>query len=381
MIPEEKINELDQSLKDWMETQSKVIEDNQERLDDIQTVMNRPAYKDTNGQTIEGGKALDGDGSVKVYTPEQKFAADSQLDDEFKDVTMEGFFRGVVGKPRNEKERALAQKSVSSGDYELPSHIADTFIDNLRAQNPLLRPGGAGARTVALEGGDTKYITITSDPSASWHAELNQESEVDPTFDVVTLSPKTVMAVTTFSNELLQDSTNVANAISSAFTGSLNTAIMNATFGTTTGNGPTGLASTVTQTEEYTNGGSPDWSHFVNASATLHGNNVPEGNRSFIHSKDVWQNLALASDDNGRYQDAPSFIRNIPNHVSSGLNSGEAYVGDFSNVVYGFRRGITLRGFPGAAAKSYGTVFVAVARVDIATFRPSALVRIQEAAA
>ncbi|WP_234571926.1 hypothetical protein [Rhodohalobacter sp. 614A] len=95
------------------------------------------------------------------------------------------------------------------------------------------------------------------------------------------------------------------------------------------------MATIIRQTEEYTNGGNPDWSHFVKASRTLHDNNVPEDARSFMYAPAVWETLALTEDDNGRYQDAPSFIRNITGFTPSGVAEGEAYAGDFSNVVYG----------------------------------------------
>jgi HK97 family phage major capsid protein len=241
--------------------------------------------------------------------------------------------------------------------------------------------GGAGARTVSIEGGDTKFIKINSDPNSVWHSELTEETPSDPSFGSVTMAPKTVLSMTEVSRELLQDSANVEEALSTAFVGSLNDAILSATFTGSGANTPTGLASTVTQTNEYSNGSSPDWTNFVGASKTLHDNNVPEDNRSFIHAPDTWEDLALITDNNGRYQDAPSFIRDVPNYTSSGVSAGEAYVGDFSNVVYGFRLNITMEQHPSALAKSYGSLWMAAARLDIATFRPSALVRIEEATA
>lgn len=332
--------------------------------------------------SLKGGKPLNESGSIRLYSPNQRISNDfNKPQGTGRDVDLGSYLRAVVDKPRNNAEREVIQNSVSSDNYELPTHIAGELIDRLRAVNPLLRNGGAGARTVTLDGGDTKFIKINSDPNAIWHSELTSETPSDPSFGAVTMSPKTVLSMTEVGRELLQDSANVEEALSSAFVGSLNDAILSATFTGSGSDTPTGLGTTVTQTDEYTNGGSPDWTNFVGASRQLHDNNVPDDNRSFIHAPDVWETLALITDNNGRYQDAPSFIRDVPNFTSSGLTAGQAYAGDFSNVVYGFRLEINIEQYRAALAKSYGSLWVASARLDIATFRPSALVRIEEAAA
>ncbi|HKK44500.1 MAG TPA: phage major capsid protein [Balneolaceae bacterium] len=330
------------------------------------------------GGQLSGGKALDQEGKVRLYKPNEQLSNAAYGDN---NVSLGSYLRAVVDKPRNAAERKIIQNSTTSGNYELPTQVASELIDKLRAANPLLMANGAGARTVSIEGGTTKWVKITADPTATWHAEMTQETPDDPTFGSVNMAPKTVLSMTEVSRELLQDSGNIEEALTDAFVGSLNQAILNATFTGSGSDEPTGLATTITQTEEYTNGGTPDWSNFVNASKLLYDNNVPDGNRSFVQAPDVWQTLALIQDNNNRYQDAPSGIRDIPNFVSSGVSTGEAYAGDFSNVVYGFRMNITLEQFPAAAAKSYGSLWVAGARLDIATFRPNALVRIQEAAA
>ena len=323
-----------------------------------------------------GGNVLDPGGSVRLYTPGQKLQADHSPES---DIDLGSYLRAIVQGPRTAEEREVVQRSVTSDNYELPVSVSAELIDRLRAVNPLL--SGAGARTITLEGGETKFVKTDSDPNAVWHAEMVEETPSDPAFSPITMDPKTVLAMTEIGRETLQDSQNVAEALTNAFVGSLNDAILNATFnGAGTADEPEGLQTLITQTAEYANAGTPDWTNFIAASKQLHDNNVPGGNRSFIHAPDVWESLALATDNNGRYQDAPSFIRDIPNFVTSGLNAGNAYAGDFSNVVYGFRLNITLEQFRSTTAKSYGTLWVAAARLDIATFRPDALVRIEEAA-
>lgn len=331
-----------------------------------------------------GGRKLDEEGKVRLYHPGEKLSADHSPPAGEHGIDLGSYLRAVVQGPRTPAERTAVQNSITSDNYELPVHISAELIDRLRAANPLLRQGegGAGARTLSIEGGETKFIKITGDMSAVWHAELVEETPDDPTFGAVAMTPKTVLALTEIGRETLQDATNISEALTASFVGSINKAILEATFtGAGTTDEPEGLSTVVTQTEEYTNGGSPDWSHFVNAMKTLHDNNVPEDNRSFVYAPDIWQTLALIQDNNNRYQDAPSFIRNVPRFTTSGVTDGQAYAGDFSNLVYGFRMNFTLEQFPAAAAKKYGSIWVAAARLDIATFRPAAFVRIEEAAA
>lgn len=330
-------------------------------------------FGDEGGLANVKGKSLDKSGNIKLYAPNQKLAADHTP----ADVDLGGFLRSVVDKPRTNAERQMIQNSVDSSGYSMPTTIASELIDQLRAINPVI---AAGARTISIDGLDsTKFVKITDDPDAVWHEELAEESLSDPTFGAVEMKPKTVLALTEISREVLQDAANIEEALTSTFVGSINQAILDATFDGGGDEEPTGLSSLITATEEYDNGDDPDWSHFVKASKTLHDENVPTEGRSFIHTPSLWEVLALAQDDNSRYQDAPSFIRDVPNLVSSGVPAGISYAGDFSNVVYGFRLNITLEQHNAYSARKYGTIWLAAARLDIAVFRPKAFVRIEEA--
>jgi HK97 family phage major capsid protein len=329
---------------------------------------------DSSGYGSPSGKSLSENGNIRLYAPHQKLTADQEPGE----VNLGSFLRAVVDKPRSAAERTMIQNSVGSSGYSMPTTIAAELIDLLRARNPVI---DAGARTISIDGLDsTKFVKITSDPDAVWHTELNEEALSDPVFGAVEMKPKTVLAMTELSREVLQDAANIEEALTATFVGSLTQAILEATFSGSAANEPTGLATLVTQTDEYANAGDPDWSNFVAASRKLHDENVPTDNRAFIHAPDIWETLALATDNQGRYQDAPSFIRDVPNHVSSGVPAGVAYAGDFSNVVYGFRLNITLEQHQSLSVRKYGTIWLAAARLDIGVFRPNAFVRIEEAA-
>lgn len=298
--------------------------------------------------------------SEKVYTPSNE------------DITAENYLRAVMDKPQNDLEKEAINNSLTSDGYELPVRVSEQIIDKLRAQNPLIQ---AGAGTVELRGNETNWVTIDEDPQAVWHSELVEENTQSGSFGKVGMKPKTVMTMFEVSRELIQDSNNAGEALSIAMTNALSDAIIDVSF---TGSGsaePTGMSSLVTQTELYS--GSVSYTELVKANTQLYSANVPEANRSFIYSPDINETLSLTTDDNNRFQDAPSSIRNYASYTNSNVPAGKAYIGDFSNFLYGFRMNISLEQYNSVSAKKFGQLWLAVARMDLAVLRPKAFVRIE----
>lgn len=290
------------------------------------------------------------------------------------DISLENYLRAVTDKPKNDAEKQAIQNSVTSDGYELPTEVSQQVIDKIRAKNSVISAGG---RTVQLDSAETNYITVDSDPEAVWHAELVEENPNSGSFGKVQMKPKTVLTNVEVSRELLQDSNNAGQALSIALTNSLSDAILDVTFNGSGTNQPDGMNSLVTQTQTYS--GSVTHAEFVKANSTLYTNNVAEEDVSYIYSPSVWETLSLATDDNGRYQDAPSTIRDIQKFTNSGVPSGKAYAGAFENFLYGFRMNITLEQYNSTSAKKFGQLWLAVARMDLAVLRPNAFVRIEQA--
>ena len=290
------------------------------------------------------------------------------------DISLENYLRAVTDKPKNDAEKQAIQNSVTSDGYELPTSVSQQVIDKIRAKNSVISAGG---RTVQLDSAETNYITVDSDPQAVWHAELVEENPNSGSFGKVQMKPKTVLTNVEVSRELLQDSNNAGQALSIALTNSLSDAILDVTFNGSGANKPSGMNQLVTQTQTYS--GSITHAEFVKANSTLYTNNVGEDDISYIYSPSVWETLSLATDDNGRYQDAPSTIRDIQKFTNSGVPTGKAYAGAFENFLYGFRMNITLEQYNSTSAKKFGQLWLAVARMDLAVLRPNAFVRIEQA--
>jgi len=326
-----------------------------------------------------GGRALDADGKIRLYKPNEKIHQPSGFGEN--KVSLGSFLRAVVDKPRTETERTAVQNSVGSDGYSLPTDVSSELIDRLRSVNPFLMENGAGSTVFTLEGADeTKLVRTLSDPQATWKAEGAEGTLDDPTFDAVTFKPNTLFCLTEISRELIFDSENVEEALSRAFIGSLNTALLEAVF-TGTGSGqPTGLDTQISQEVTYANGGSPDFLNFIAAHKLLHDANVPQAGRSHIMAPDFWQDVESQQASDGQFIVPPRALDGVSNFVTSGSPSGTAYAGFFEDLAFGFRLQINLERFDAAAATRYSSLWTAVMRVDVQALRPSSMVRIVEAA-
>ncbi len=323
-----------------------------------------------------GGSRMYGPQKLRVYNPGERMAADHRQG-AGSDIGLNDFLRAAVTKPATDHERNVVNRALGSDGYTLPVNVGTELIDRLRARNPLIQ---AGARSIMLDGAEsTKMVRIIGDPTAEFLEELAEQDLSDPNFDSVDFTPHTVRAVIEVSRELQQDSQNLGEALALSFTGAINDAILQASFTGSGSNEPTGLNSAITAEHEYANATDPDWSDFVKAGRLLHTANVPSEGRAHVMAPDVWEDLALSVDSQNRFQDAPSFIRDIANYTSSGVPEGIGYAGDFTTVVYGWRSDIRLEQFPAAGVRKYSSLWLCAARLDMKVFRPASLVRILEA--
>ena len=97
------------------------------------------------------------------------------------------------------EQRTLLVGSSAAQLYP-ETHRGDLFIDRLRAS---LIVGRFGATVLNDLVGDQDIPRQTASATAQWVAEDGALTETQPTFDDVTLSPKTVGAVTSYSRRTL----------------------------------------------------------------------------------------------------------------------------------------------------------------------------------
>lgn len=138
------------------------------------------------------------------------------------------------------EKRTLLVGSSAATLYPL-THRDDLFIDTLRAR---LIVGQLGATVLDNLVGDNEIPRQTGSSTAQWVSEDGSLSETDMTVDDITLQPKTVGCVTSFSRRTL---INALPAIENLVRNDLSSVIANAIdnkamLGDGTGNTPTGVA-------------------------------------------------------------------------------------------------------------------------------------------
>jgi HK97 family phage major capsid protein len=138
------------------------------------------------------------------------------------------------------EKRTLLVGSTAATLFPL-THRDDLFIDTLRAR---LIVGQLGATVLDNLIGDNEIPRQTGSSTAQWVAEDGSLSETDMTIDDITLQPKTVGCVTSFSRRTL---INALPAIENLVRNDLSSVIANAIdnkamLGDGTGNTPTGVA-------------------------------------------------------------------------------------------------------------------------------------------
>ena len=337
----------------------------------LESKKQKSAERAFDGGYRTGGTPISEDGSIRMYAPDQSVSRDSHPDNE--DLSLGQYLRAVVDKPRSGVEKMAVQNSLTSTGYELPTEVGAQIIDKMRAQNPLI---SAGARTITLDGAEsTKFVRLAGDPNTVWHNELVEESTDSPTFDSVEFKPKTLLALTEVSRELLQDAANPQEALETAFTGAMSKAIINASFSSNGAKQPTALDNLINQEQPYS--GDIKYADWVKANKKLFDNHTPFDQRSHIMASNMWEQLNTGEDSTGQPLRKPFGIVDIPEYPNGQVPTGIGYAGVFSNVVYGMRLNFTLEQHPAYSAKKYGSLWVAAMRVDMAVFRPSQLVRIE----
>jgi HK97 family phage major capsid protein len=138
------------------------------------------------------------------------------------------FMRGVISpKVLNVDEKRTLDSLTGSGGYTVPENLSAEIIDMLRQDLALVN---AGAVILNLKPGTSKICKIDGDVTAQWKQQAADINLSDPTITDITIVPKTVIALTKLSAELMTDSLNIGEAIKKSMTGAIRRAVEDAAF-------------------------------------------------------------------------------------------------------------------------------------------------------
>lgn len=263
-------------------------------------------------------------------------------------------------------------------------HRADLFIDRLRSNLATERLGAT-----VLDGlvGTVDIPRQTGSSVAQWVAEDGSLTETDAAFDDVTLSPKTVGAMTSYSRRtLLNASPSIEQIVRNDLAAIIARAIDNkAMIGDGTSNTPTGITHTSGVTE-ITTGGATSWEEVLDFIAQVEASDALQGSLGWALNafavKKLRATTKVASDGSaGFIMEAPGQLAGYVAAVTSALAGdpgsspavpGTAIFGDWSSMLIGYWSGVDILLNPyETTAYAKGRVLVRAMRdVDVAVRHP-----------
>lgn len=292
------------------------------------------------------------------------------------------------------QEKRTLLVGSSAADLVPNVHRSDLFIDRLRNALVMERLGAT-----VMDGlvGTIDIPRQTGSSTAQWVAEDGSLTETDAAFDDVTLSPKTVGAMTSYSRRtLLNASPSIEQLVRNDLAAVIASAIdEKAIAGDGTGNTPTGILNTagIGSVAMGTNGGAPTWQSVLDLIAALEVANV-EGSAFLSNSKFTKKargTVKVAGTDSVMLMEEPGELAGYPfvttNAVPSNLTKGTTNAaasalifGKFQDLLIGYWSGISVVLNPyETTAYAKGRVLVRAMRdVDVQVRRPESFAAIKD---
>lgn len=339
----------------------------------------RPIGHIGSAPAFDGGEASDAPEGYALRSGETLTAwARARSHDDHPPVKAGAFLRALATGARNDAERrALAAGTDAAGGYTVPTTTSAELIDLARSNMVLAE---AGARVVPLDTGQHVIAKLASDPVAAWRVENAAVNESDPTFDGVTLAPKSIAVLVKASVELMSDSVNLERELPNVLARALAVEIDRAGLvGSGSGPEPLGIAGFSGLTANgFAGGALSTYTPLMQARGALHGANERFGT-AIMAARDE-NALASAVDGDGqpllmpRALEAVQMLHTtaIPTDGGAGSDEGKAICGDFTQLLMGVRQEIRVEILRERYMDNLQFGLICHARVDFAAARESA---------
>jgi HK97 family phage major capsid protein len=286
------------------------------------------------------------------------------------------------------EQRAMAE-GAGSGQYLIAPELSSMVIDAARAHAVAFK---AGAMTLEMHEPITYIPRLDTPVVTEWHAENDTLAGSDQGWSRVTLSAKTVVAgPLKLSRELWEDTdgTEAGRVIADDLAKQLALALDFAVFeGIGASNEPLGIAGTSgvnALAMPGANGSAPtSYDEVVKAVYAVQAANGPMSTAAVMHPT-IAEAYALLVDTLGQPLRRPDAIANLPflttsqlkntRTVGTSTDASNVYLGDFSQVVVGFRPSVQVRTqvLQERYADTLSVGILAWLRCDVAVRRPEFL--------
>jgi len=349
-----------------------------------------PAGRDMSGQPIvpwstRSGSAAGGAGivtpdGIRIMGPKDRFAALVPQDAPGQGLTLSAMIRSMVtGKDAGVDFRAqMGGGSPSGGGVLVPDPLSANLIDLARNQARVIQ---AGASSIPMTSSTLRIPRQIAGAAGQWKGENAALSAIsDLTFDAVTLTAKTIMAVAKMSVELAEDGQDVEGIIDRDLGAALALAIDAAALRGAIATPPAVQLNPIgilNSGATVTPLGDPltTYGPFSAAVERIRTANGEPG--SVIYSPAVSGILDRLTNSLHDPLTPPESFRNLGKFITNQADTGEAYLGDFSRLLIGLRTDVTLE-VSRVAGDSDGSAFRnlqvwvrAYARMDCVVTRSS----------
>jgi HK97 family phage major capsid protein len=301
---------------------------------------------------------------------------------------MSEFMRGVAGMRITETVRASLQIGTdTAGGFTLPSYLQLQMLQAMVPASALLT---AGAGVAKLEEGAKNYriAAIDTVPSAAWRAESGTLATSEPTFRAVDITPRSLSFQFKVSRELLADSDNLDQALTTAIAQAFAKEIDRAGLrGSGTAPEIRGILNTsnIQAVTNGTNGASlatTAYANFIAAAQAILTVDGPMPSAAIMSPRSLTVLAGLLDTTNQPRRQPPildntKFIATsqIPNNltVGSSTDCSEIYLGDFTKVIFMMREGISIQVLRELHAGTGEIGFACHTRLDVAVTYPKIL--------
>jgi HK97 family phage major capsid protein/HK97 family phage prohead protease len=294
----------------------------------------------------------------------------------------------------------LAGTATAGGNMVETSLLEDAFIDALRKQ---LRVAELGATMLPGLIGNVAIPRRTGTQQTYWVAESGNVTAAATTFDQVTMTPKTVGALSSWSRVLqLQSTPAIEDLLRRDMVAQVATAIdLAAITGTGSNNQPRGILNTtgIGSVVGGTNGASISFDHLLDLKREVAIDDADAPTAAFLSNAKVEAKLAKAQATTGEYIIDPAGVSSgapasvfgrrfsVSNQVPSNLTKGTAsgtcsavIYGNFSDLLIGMWGATDILVNPYGTGYTSGDVEIRVMQtVDVAVRHPESFAAILDA--
>lgn len=309
--------------------------------------------------------ALRSDQSLRAW-------AQPNSDRYYNNLSLGRYFGAMVRGASSELEqRALTEGTDSAGGYTVPEVLANQLIDNTRANSVVSQ---AGAQTVPLTSDHLSIARLASDPVPAFRNEVGSVAESDPTFDTVTLAPRSMAVMTKISRELFEDSVNLESELprilSVAMAKEMDRICL---LGSGTAPEPRGVANQSGIGTTAKDAALTTYGDLISAQTDILTNNAGPVSAIIMHPRDAGT-YAGFTDSTGQPLNMPNALNGIPMLTTTaipvdggaGTNESTIFVGNFNHLLIGVRSAIRVEVLKERYADTLEYGLIAHMRFDVA---------------